>query len=140
MVPVITTLSATMLKREPPLMVETLTTAGDFIKSVRRLTIVCKPSTICDAVVTGSMARQGKPAWPRRPAAIGELAGGQARGDMQTENGVRFRILQYALLDHQLGAPVPALRGERGGIEAWPFLGRLEDELHGAGQLVLHSG
>ena len=51
-------------------MVEMLTTAGDFIKLVRRLTTVCKPSTICDAVVTGSMALQGKPAWPCRPMTL----------------------------------------------------------------------
>lgn len=70
MVPVISTLSGMIFPTEPPLMVVMLTTAGDFIKSVRRLTIVCKPSTICDAMVIGSTARQGKPAWPCRPMTL----------------------------------------------------------------------
>ena len=59
-----------MFQREPPLMVEMLTTVGDLIRSVRRLTIVCSPSTICADVVTGSMARQGYPAWPCRPVTL----------------------------------------------------------------------
>ena len=56
---------------------------------------------------------------------------------MQAEHRVRARVREDALLDHQLGAP--ALAGERG-IEARAFFRRLEDELHGAGQLVLHGG
>ncbi len=48
---------------------------------------------------------------------------------MQAENGRRFRIVEDALLDHQPRAPF--LAGRR------TFLGRLKEELDGAGKVRL---
>src|ERR1051325_7169220 len=70
MVPVISTNSGTMLKRDPPWNVEMLTTVGDFIRLVRRLTTVWRPDTICAAVVIGWIVLHGWPAWPWRPVTL----------------------------------------------------------------------
>src|SRR5262249_60209948 len=68
---------------------------------------------------------------------IADAAARQAGADMKAEDGVRFWILQRAILDHRSGAPDFA--SERG-IKAGALFGRLEDEFHRAWQLVSHSG
>ena len=51
---------------------------------------------------------------------------------MESEDHLRPRIGQHAFPHHQLGSALFAFRRT--------FLGRLEDELHGAGDGVLHRG
>ena len=59
--PVIATVSGTMLARVPPLMVPIVTTAGDAVRLTLRLTMVWRPVTICAEVVIGSIVFQGIP-------------------------------------------------------------------------------
>ncbi len=59
-VPIICTSSGMMLKRTPPLMAPTLTTAGMSVMSICRLTIVCRPTTICAAATIGSTPPHGR--------------------------------------------------------------------------------
>jgi hypothetical protein len=69
-VPVISTVSGTILARVPPLMVPIVTTAGDAVRSTLRLTMVCRPLTICAEVVIGSIVCQGMPPWPCLPVTL----------------------------------------------------------------------
>ena len=57
-----------MFWRTPPSILPTVTTAGSSVMSTWRLTIVCRPTTICDAATIGSTPDHGTRA-VRLPAA-----------------------------------------------------------------------
>ena len=65
-----------------------------------------------------------------RSGGVADAAGLVHGADVQGERGVDRRVLQHAFGDHQFGAALLAFRGA--------FLGRLEHELHGAGQIIPH--
>ena len=59
MVPRISTESGMMFSRTPPLIAPMVTTAGSRFRSSVRLTMVCRPSTICADVTMGPTPSQG---------------------------------------------------------------------------------
>ena len=66
-VPRISTVSGMMFSRRPPLMTPMVTTAGSCVRSICRLTTVCRPSTTWAAVTMGSMPDHGIAPWVWRP-------------------------------------------------------------------------
>ena len=68
------------------------------------------------------------------PAAISNPPAGQQRRDVQAEDRIWSGVLRRPVLDHRFGTPRPSGKGR---VEAWTFLGRLENELHAARQLYL---
>ena len=69
MVPSSFTSSGMMFWRTPPWNTPTVTTEGSWVMFMRRETMVCRPSTICEPTTIGSMPRHGIAAWvctPRR--------------------------------------------------------------------------
>ena len=78
MVPRISTRSGMMFSRTPPLMAPMVTTAGSSVRSIVRLTTVCRPSTTCAAVTMGSTPFQGAAPWVWLPCtsifSLSELA------------------------------------------------------------------
>jgi hypothetical protein len=67
-----------------------------------------------------------------RPIGVSQLADRHLGVGVQTEDGLGSRILEHAFFHHQRSAAF--FSGRR------TFLGRLEDELHGAGKLRAHRG
>ena len=67
MVPVISTVSGTMLGPVPPLIVPMVTTAGDAVRLAFRLTTVCRPEMTRAEVVIGSTVFHGMPPCPCLP-------------------------------------------------------------------------
>ena len=70
MVPFISTESGMMLPRTPPLMLPMVTTAGSCVRSIWRLTTVCRPSTTCAAVTIGSTPYHGIAPCVWRPSTV----------------------------------------------------------------------
>ena len=67
MVPRISTDSGMMFSRRPPLIAPIVTTAGSWVRSIWRLTTVCRPITTWAAVTIGSTPNQGIAPWVWRP-------------------------------------------------------------------------
>ena len=132
-----TTLSGMTFQVSPPWICVTLTTA---LSSgwVLRLAIVCSPLTICAAATTGSTPRCGIAACAPRPftviskmsnaAIIGpdwiaNLPGRQPRPVVHAEDRFDRIFVEDTFFDHEPRA-------------AFVLLGRLEDEMHRAGEIA----
>ena len=123
MVPIISTESGMMFLRTPPLMRPTVTTAGslrdvdlaaddglqaehdlrgddDRVDAAPRHRAVRLPAVDDDA--------KGVGAGHRRARAVADRAGRQLRRHVQAEDRVGRRVLEHALLDHQLRAALLA--------------------------------
>ena len=73
----------------------------------------------------------------RRARTPCDPTGGIGARHVQTKDGIDLGVLHGPFLDHLLGTPDLFAIGLEGGR---CFFGGLEDELHAAGQLVLHAG
>ena len=82
------------------------------------------PALDGDAKVVGAGHRGAR--------AVADQAGGQGRSDVQAEDRIGRRVLERALLDHELRAAFFAFGRQ--------LLGRLEDELHAARELLAQAG
>ena len=146
------TLSGTMLKREPPL-IDGHTDHGWRLHQIGAATDHClqtqhdlrrcrhridgAPGIAAVALTTGDFDAQLVGARHCGTATIGEAAAWQIRTDVKCEHRIGLGTLQRTFLDH--GACTPDFAG-KSRIQAGAFLGRLKYELHRAGQLVLHGG